>query len=41
MVELNKVKKPARFWTLDFVLGVSAYFFLYLAISLFFILPLF
>jgi len=41
MVELNQGKKSARFWTLDFVLGVSAYFFLYLAISLFFILPLF
>ncbi len=41
MVEPNQTRKTARFWTLDFILGLLAYFFLYLSISLFFILPLF
>jgi len=30
-----------RLWTRDFVLGLSAYFFLFISISLFFLLPLF
>jgi MFS family permease len=31
----------SRLWTRDFILGLSAYFFLFLSISLFFLLPLF
>ncbi|MDD8019732.1 MAG: MFS transporter [Acidobacteriota bacterium] len=41
MVRSGQINEPNHFWTLDFVLGLSAYFFLYLSISLFFILPLF
>ena len=41
MVEPNRLKETDKLWTLDFVLGILAYFFLYLSISLFFILPLF
>jgi len=41
MVEPNRLRETKKLWTLDFVLGILAYFFLYLSISLFFILPLF
>jgi len=41
MVEPNRLRETDKLWTLDFVLGILAYFFLYLSISLFFILPLF
>ena len=41
MVEPNRLRETDKLWTLDFVFGILAYFFLYLSISLFFILPLY
>ncbi|MBC7361044.1 MAG: MFS transporter [Candidatus Aminicenantes bacterium] len=41
MAEKNSSNNFTKLWTRDFVLGVSAYFFLFLSVSLFFLLPLF
>lgn len=41
MAERNSSNNFTKLWTRDFVLGLSAYFFLFLSVSLFFLLPLF
>jgi len=41
MTPKPSLNNPAGLWSRDFILGLSAYFFLFLAVSLFFLLPLF
>lgn len=41
MIRKSNGNNFSQLWTRDFILGISAYFFLFLAVSLFFLLPLF
>ncbi|MCX8160885.1 MAG: MFS transporter [Candidatus Saccharicenans sp.] len=41
MAERSSVGRLTGLWSRDFVLGLTAYFFLFLSVSLFFLLPLF
>lgn len=41
MAEKSTLDRKNRLWSRDFLLGLTAYFFLFLSVSLFFLLPLF